>query len=247
MKLKQSIVKQGYFLFRYRSYFPIILFVLSVPFVYESLKWADSSTLKNILNILAALFWLMGFLIRGYTIGTTPKGTSGRNTKEQVAEQLNTKGIYSMVRHPLYLGNFLMWLGIVIFTYSLNFIIIFILLFYIYYERIMAAEEDYIEGKFGEQFDKWSIKTPAFFPKFKNYEKTNINFSLKSVLRREYSGCLATVISFTYIDYLRYYFKTNSLISFRLSFYILILTIIITLVLRTLKHNTSFLNEANRS
>ena len=27
--------------------------------------------------------------IRFYTIGTTPKGTSGRNTKEQIAEELN--------------------------------------------------------------------------------------------------------------------------------------------------------------
>lgn len=55
---------------------------------------------------------LFGLLIRAVTIGFTPKGTSGRNTKEgQVAEVLNTKGIYSVVRHPLYLGNYFMWLG----------------------------------------------------------------------------------------------------------------------------------------
>ena len=34
------------------------------------------------------------------------KNTSGRNTHDQVADSLNTSGIYSIVRHPLYVGNF---------------------------------------------------------------------------------------------------------------------------------------------
>ncbi|MGB8874133.1 MAG: hypothetical protein WCC75_12145, partial [Desulfobaccales bacterium] len=44
--------------------------------------------------------------------GLPPRGTSGRNTQGQVAETLNTTGIYSLVRNPLYLGNFLIWLGL---------------------------------------------------------------------------------------------------------------------------------------
>lgn len=50
---------------------------------------------------------LFGFLIRIYTIGFTPKNTLGRNTKEeQIAGELNTKGLYSLTRNPLYVGNF---------------------------------------------------------------------------------------------------------------------------------------------
>ncbi|MGC9453013.1 MAG: methyltransferase family protein, partial [Oceanipulchritudo sp.] len=44
-------------------------------------------------------------------------GTSGRNTKQQVAYSLNTTGFYSVVRNPLYLGNFFMYLGIALFTH----------------------------------------------------------------------------------------------------------------------------------
>lgn len=46
------------------------------------------------------------------TIGQVPKGTSGRNTSQQVADTLSTDGVYSVVRHPLYLGNFLMCMGV---------------------------------------------------------------------------------------------------------------------------------------
>ena len=59
----------------------------------------------------------MGFLFRAWAIGTTPAGTSGRNTKEQVAEVLNSTGIYSIVRHPLYVGNYFMWIGIVAYVF----------------------------------------------------------------------------------------------------------------------------------
>ena len=89
------------------------------------------------------------FWVRSYTIGTTPRGTSGRNTEEQVAEQLNSSGIYSTVRHPLYLGNYLMWIGIVLFTKSISFTIIVSLMYWLYYERIMFAEERFLERKFG--------------------------------------------------------------------------------------------------
>ncbi|NLL27934.1 MAG: DUF1295 domain-containing protein [Bacteroidales bacterium] len=44
-----------------------------------------------------------------------PKGISGKNTEKQIADFLNTKGMYSIVRHPLYLGDFLMWLGLFIY------------------------------------------------------------------------------------------------------------------------------------
>ena len=48
-------------------------------------------------------------------MGFAPRGTSGRNTLGQVAEVLNTSGMYSVVRNPLYLGNFVIWLGLALF------------------------------------------------------------------------------------------------------------------------------------
>lgn len=247
MTILNNFVKQGNFLFRYRSYFPLILFVLAVPFVFMSLRSLNITPYVSIINMLSLFICALGFAIRGYAIGTTPKGTSGRNTKQQVAEQLNTTGIYSVVRHPLYLGNYLIWLGIVVFTYSPLFVLVFSLLFWIYYERIMAAEEDFIGSKFGDAFMNWAARTPAFLPSFKNNTKGLVPFSIITVLRREYSGFLATVISYTYIDYLRLYLSDENVLEFRVSLYVLAIAMIITLLLRTLKHHTRVLTEKDRS
>jgi protein-S-isoprenylcysteine O-methyltransferase Ste14 len=55
------------------------------------------------LYLAAILLSLAGAIIRAFTIGTTARRHFGRNTDKQVAEQLNVTGIYSVVRHPLYL------------------------------------------------------------------------------------------------------------------------------------------------
>ena len=141
MSLVDSREKQGNFLFKYRGQFPVILFVLAVPFLYYSKEIPSFE--KQIWNYIALSISVIGFLIRFYTIGTTPKGTSGRNTKKQIADYLNSTGIYSTVRHPLYLGNYFIWAGIAVFTYNIYFIVIMSLLFWVYYKRIIFSEEKF--------------------------------------------------------------------------------------------------------
>jgi len=110
----------------------------------------------------------------------------------------------------------------------------------------MFAEERFLEAKFGEDYLKWSLSVPAFIPSFKRFKKSEISFSLISVLRREYSGFLATVFGYAFIDNLRHYFITNDFDYKRISIYIFIVSIILTLILRTLKHSNR-LNEKGRS
>lgn len=250
MALVHSLENTGNKLFKYRGQIPLVLFILSIPVVYftDYQFLNDCEGLDLILLITCAVFSLAGQVIRAIAIGTASKNTSGRNTKEgQVAEALNTKGIYSTVRHPLYLGNYFMWIGIVMYSYNIYFVIIVSLLFWLYYERIMFAEERFLERKFGESYVSWSMKVPAFWPSMKNRIKSEIPFSMKTILRREYSGVSATIIGFLFVDFLRDWFvagevqwKMNHLI-------VLIVALGISLVLRSLKHYTKVLFEADRS
>ena len=111
----------------------------------------------------------------------------------------------------------------------------------------MFAEELFLENKFGQSFKTWSEKVPAFIPCFSKFQKSKVTFSFKSVLRREYSGVLATVFGFTYIDLLRIYFYSHQFEWQRPSVYLLIAAIVLALVLRTIKHQTKWLNEEGRS
>tara|TARA_B110000444_G_C18511747_1_gene442606 strand:- start:76 stop:672 length:597 start_codon:yes stop_codon:yes gene_type:complete len=195
----------------------------------------------------AILISILGFFVRFYTIGTTPKGTSGRNTKEQVADVLNSTGMYSVLRHPLYLGNYLIWLGISLSSFNIFFVIIISLLFWIYYERIMFAEERYLERKFGEYYLNWASQLPAFFPSFLNFKKSNTPFSIITVLRREYASLLSAVVGFTFIELLRNYFSINIFSISNFTLEILIVTIVFVLILKSLKLFTNLLLEKGRS
>ena len=247
MALEQSFEKQGNFLFKYRGQFPVLLFILSVPFIYLTDYTLINYKEHNLLMFIAIFISVLGFFVRFYTIGTTPKGTSGRNTKEQVADVLNSSGMYSMLRHPLYLGNYLIWLGISISSFNIYFSIIMSLLFWIYYERIMFAEERFLDRKFGEDYINWASKLPAFFPSILNFKKSDTKFSIITVLRREYASVLAAIVGFVFIEVLRTYFSTNNWSISDYTLKLLCGTIIIVLILRTLKHYTSLLDEKGRS
>jgi protein-S-isoprenylcysteine O-methyltransferase Ste14 len=247
MSLEQSLIKQGSFLFKYRGQFPVILFLLSIPFIYFTSFSQLDHNLILIFNYFACFLTLLGFLIRFYTIGTTPKNTSGRNTKKQIADTLNTLGIYSIVRHPLYLGNYLIWLGIAIYSYNIEFVILMSLLFWLYYERIMLTEEEFLKSKFQQVFLQWSNNVPAFFPRKFIINNGHVSFSIISVLRREYSSVLSSIVGFLFIDVIRNIFTYNTLFISPLLLNISVFFIVIILILRTLKHHTSILIEEGRS
>ena len=249
MALIHTLEKNGNILFKYRGQIPVVLFLLSIPTVYftdyQFLEGNDE--LSCILLITCIVVSLAGQVIRAIAIGTSNKNTSGRNTKEQVAEALNTKGIYSTVRHPLYLGNYFMWIGIVMFTFNIWFVLTVSLFFWLYYERIMFAEERFLEKKFGQPYLDWSLKVPAFWPSMKNHIKTEIPFSLKTILRREYSGITATILGFVFVDFLRDWFIAGEVQCKMKHGIVVLIALLISLILRSLKHYTKVLYEEDRS
>jgi len=145
MPLIEEFERSGNWLFRWRSYLPmlflplIILAVARYPLIEENFRWHFAWSL------VCFAIALVGLWVRCHTVGHAPLGTSGRNTKEQVAETLNTSGLYSVVRHPLYLGNFLIVLGIVMQTFSWWLIALYAACFALYYERIMFTEEAFLQ------------------------------------------------------------------------------------------------------
>lgn len=247
MALLHSFEKSGNFLFRWRGQFPLVLVALAVPVILTTNLDAIPNEIRAFFTYIGISLSVAGFLVRAVTIGTTPKGTSGRNTTGQVAEVLNTAGVYSVIRHPLYLGNYLMWIGIVVYTYNIYFVIIASLAYWLYYERIMFAEERYLEKKFGAIYTNWSLSVPAFIPDFRLYLKGHVPFSIKSVLRREYSGILATVLCYTIIDNFRFYVEWLDYDLNKFSIKALVVTLLAVLILRSLKHYTKLLDEADRS
>lgn len=248
MALQEEFEEQGNWLFKYRSYLPLVVLGIGLLLFVRTELHPEIFFLKNTpyefyYNLVALLVSLLGLFIRIYTVGHSPKNTSGRNTTEgQVADQLNTTGIYSMVRHPLYLGNFLMWLGPAMLTEHLWFLLSFCLFYWIYYERIMFAEEQFLRRKFAQKYTKWSAGVPAFIPKFKNFIKPNLSFFWKKVLKKEKNGLLAIFLIFSVFDILGQYINHKSNYNYFL-IGMCILTGLSYIVIRYLKNNTNLLEE----
>ena len=248
MALREEFINSGNWLFRWRSYLPLIMLI----FFFFSMQYytipLDSHLFASSWEIFCIAISMLGLIIRAATIGYTPKGTSGRNTKKQVANSINTKGIYSVVRHPLYLGNFFMTLGISLYPFIWWLVIIYILSFWIYYERIMYAEESFLRKKFDNQFINWSKDTNAFIPNFKNYQKSDMHFSFKNILKREYHGFFAVIISFYIFKQLGQYVVLNEIIyvpDMRWTV-LLLMSFSIWTICRILKKFTKLLNVKGR-
>jgi protein-S-isoprenylcysteine O-methyltransferase Ste14 len=232
MSLSATFESNGVFLFKYRGQIPVLLFIAVIPVAYFTDYTEYSSKTVFIIKALSILLSLLGLFFRIVTIGTAAPNTSGRNTERQVAESLNTTGIYSVVRHPLYLGNYLMWAGITLYVLHFWFFIVVSLLYWLYYERIMFAEEQFLEEKFGQEFNNWSKETPAFVPSLRRLRPAKYSFSLKRVLSKEYSGLLYMVIAFIYIQTLQDIFIHQKFVVNEISLIILVTTLALVFILK---------------
>lgn len=242
MALREEFETTGNWLFRWRSYLPLFAIGIFLLAFREYEYPGHSEELDHLWEILCILVSFIGLGIRIITIGHTPKRTSGRNTKKQVAKTLNTTGMYSIVRNPLYLGNFFMGLGVALFAHLWWLILIYILVFWLYYERIIFAEEAYLRDKFGNEYLEWANRTPVFVPRFNQYRKPELPFSLRNVLKREYDGFFAVVIALFISETVGNIFADGNL-DFDFGWIsILVIGFIVWVTLRTLKKHTTILN-----
>ena len=206
------IARQGSWLFRWRSYVllgfaPLFIVALLQP---EPVEHLFGEAADFVFEGLCTAIAFLGLGIRVFTVGFVPRGTSGRNTKGQIASTLNTTGMYSLTRNPLYLGNAVIYMAIAMFTQSLTVVIAMALFLVIYLERIIATEERFLAEQFGETYLAWARDVPTFLPKFTGWVAPALPFSIVSVIRREYSGFFAVIVVLALIELGRDLFEGES-------------------------------------
>lgn len=246
MALRDEFERQGEWLFRWRGYLPL-LFVVLLMITLRDYKWPFHNYFSyEIWSKFCFGLSLLGLAIRCITIGYAPAGTSGRNTKGQVATQLNTSGLYSMVRHPLYVGNFLIGFGVSLVPLVWCLPILYCLLFCVYYERIMYVEEAFLHRSFGKAFDEWAANTSAFVPRTLRWHKPTLPFSLRNVLRREYTGLMVVILGHAGVQ-----FTEHLIIDHRVVYEMFWVTLLVSgcaayFLLRALKKHSTLLNVPGR-
>ena len=246
MRIIDKLRKDGDFLFRWRSYFPL----LTLPLImasYINFSYPANSYFLNLLwglGCFAVSF--VGIAIRIIVSGTVPEGTSGRNTKAQKASALNTSGLYSVVRNPLYLGNYFIALGISLLPREWYLPVIISLAFFLYYERIIAREEEFLEEKFGDRFRAWAAMTSVIIPHISGYQRSQLLFSLKTALRKEFHGIFGVIATFFLMDLIGVYSVQRRLVLNSFWIYFFFAGVLFYIIMMILKKKTKILSVEGR-
>jgi protein-S-isoprenylcysteine O-methyltransferase Ste14 len=188
--LRDDMARQGHWLFSWRSYLPLIIIPAALT-VFPQSGWMGDlfgELFEEGYDLACFALAMTGVAVRVLTVGFVPAGTSGRNTGTQRADALNITGIYSVVRHPLYFANFLTFIGVVLTIKSGLFVLFASCAYLLYYERIMLAEEQFLDQRYGETYRRWAARTPAFLPRLTGLVAPALPFSWRTALRREFHG-----------------------------------------------------------
>ncbi len=150
---QRTSARIGAVLFRNRSWLPVpfLLVALLVPAHPTSSNW-----------IVGSVLIMTGELIR--LAGVAAAGTVTRRRSRDV-QRLVTYGIFRWVRNPLYVGNFLIWMGFVVISGVLWFLPLAIVVFAIEYYFIVAYEEGVLESIFGQEYLDYKTTTPRWVPR----------------------------------------------------------------------------------
>jgi protein-S-isoprenylcysteine O-methyltransferase Ste14 len=143
----------GAVLFRNRGWLP-------VPFLLVPLFARGDMSVRS---------WVMGgvLIVAGELVriaGVAAAGTVTRRRSRDV-QRLVTYGIFGWVRNPLYVGNFLIWLGFGVGSGVWWFLPAAIILFAIEYTLIVRYEEGVLESIFGTEYLEYKQRTPRWFPR----------------------------------------------------------------------------------
>ena len=145
------------FFFQYRSFTPIPVALMIIYF-------AGANSTHRVAGI---FFLLLGECIRIWAVSHAGGAT---RTREVGAPSLCTSGPYAQTRNPLYVGNMLMYVGIVLIAgmpKELLAAIVTAVFFIVQYSLIISLEEETLDKLFREEYSVYKQNVPPIFPRLK--------------------------------------------------------------------------------
>jgi protein-S-isoprenylcysteine O-methyltransferase Ste14 len=126
---------------------------------------------------------LVGALLRLWAAGHIDKG-----------RVLAQGGPYAFTRNPLYLGSFLMALGIILAGQGYWLLLPFGAFFAVFYYPVMRAEEQELLQGHGKEFTEYSQRVPFFFPGIRRVHPASSSFQWSRVIRNREHRTLAGLL-----------------------------------------------------
>lgn len=177
------MVAIGNFLFRYRNgLFPLVYGLL----VFKSEPLMSDYRVAALAGFLVAA---SGQFIRAVTVGLEYIVRGGRH-RQVYADKLVQGGMFAHCRNPLYVGNFVIVLGVGLASNSRLFLGVALPFFAFAYWAIIAAEENWLRNKFGQEFDDYCARVNRLLPRLSGLSQTlaGMQFNWRRLITAEYGS-----------------------------------------------------------
>ena len=180
-------IRIGKFLFKFRSFTPLPLILLTCIF-FKPLSLAPLWTVTGLIIALA------GEGIRMIAVGYAGSGTSGRESYLK-ADSLNTSGLYSLTRNPLYWGNGLIFAGLLTVYAQPLALAVFIVFLLLQYHFIILAEESFLRESYGPAYEEYCRRVNRWLPAWRGYAPPGRPLAWRKVFFKENDSCFNLLLA----------------------------------------------------
>lgn len=195
----------GNFFFHFRNaLFPLIYILL--PILTKPALFLGSARLDRIAVAAGIAIALLGQGFRLLVIGYAYIKRGGKD-RRVYADDLVDQGLYAHTRNPMYVGNLLILAGVGI-VYGSLWIYLFVIPFFVYvYLAITAAEENYLQQKFGTEYADYMRRVNRFLPNLHGISDSlrGYRYDWKKALRKEYGTVFVTLCGLVLVNIWKLY------------------------------------------
>jgi protein-S-isoprenylcysteine O-methyltransferase Ste14 len=188
-------------IFRYRG-------ILPVPFLAIAVLTSSTSPFASAFHValdgLGIGLAAAGLGLRGWAVGHAGAHTRSYRLR---ARRLATGGPYAWVRNPIYLGNFLVGLGVTMVAQSWATFLVFLVGFAVEYGAIVSLEERFLADTFGDVYGEYRRRVPRWLPRLATAPAAAGGAFCWRAIRKEYQAlmsALGMVSTVELVEWLRF-------------------------------------------
>jgi protein-S-isoprenylcysteine O-methyltransferase Ste14 len=154
------------------------------------LRFSSGSVQEKVCVVLGFAFILLGQIMR-----VSARGYKAENSLDSRA--LIQGGPYQLVRNPMYLGIFLIGLGVVLAVFRWWAVAVFIIFFFICYIFLIYQEEKKLLLMFPQAYPEYCHKVPRILPALSTLIKLKISayLPIKIIWFKKEVGSISTLLS----------------------------------------------------
>ncbi|MGH7682050.1 MAG: methyltransferase family protein, partial [Candidatus Eiseniibacteriota bacterium] len=190
------IVRAGHFLFGTRNFlFPLVF--VAVALATKPMPFLGSERADGWMDLAGFLVALAGQALRVVVIGLAYIRRGGKGGKIY-ADTLVVEGFFAHSRNPLYLGNLMVFAGLLIALNSPAGWIVGAPFYLFAYHAITRAEESFLGRKFGAAYEDYKKRVNRFLPSLAGLGATvrGMRFDWRRVVLKEYGATFAWITTF---------------------------------------------------